>query len=383
MAGRTGDGEQRRAEQYARTREILAVADMLLGMAIMAAALFSGSSARLRSLAERRSRRLAVTLYAAAALVFTSVVSLPLSFLSGYIVEHRFELSNQSPAAWLADWLKGVGVGLALGPPLAQGAFWVIRRWPERWWAVLSALLLPFSVLMVNLAPVLILPLFNKFEPIPDRTLEDRIKKLAAGQGVNVSRVLRMDMSKQTRKANAFFTGIGNTKRIVVADTLLEEFSHEEVEVVLAHELGHQVHRDIWKLIGLQTPLTLGSFAAMHFTAPRLLRRYSHWWATRPEEGVADPAALPLLGLTAGLFSLGTGPVVNAIIRRAIEHRADEYSLRLTRNPSAFISSMQKLGRMNLSDPDPPLVVKWLFHNHPTLRERVEFARRFAEAHGL
>jgi STE24 endopeptidase len=375
--GRNGD--ERRATRYARTREWLAVADMAFGACVLSLALLSGSSARMRDLAERLSRRFTVSIYAALGTIILSLISLPLNFYSGYVVERRFELSNQSVRSWLADWLKGLGLGVVLGAPLAEGAQWIIRRWPERWWAVLSAVLVPFSVLVANLAPVLIFPLFNEFEPIPDQELERRIKRLAAGAGVNVSRVLRMDMSKQTKKANAFFAGLGNTKRIVLGDTLLDEFTADEVEVVVAHELGHQVHRDIWKLIALQLPLTLGSFFTMQHAAPPIIRRLGTRWGLRPHAGVEDPASLPLLGLIASGFGLLTAPLVNAAVRATVEHPADEFALNLTQSPSVFIAAMEKLGRMNLSDPDPPTLVKWLFHNHPTLKERIEFARQFGQ----
>lgn len=379
MADGTNGYDAERATRYARTKELLAAADMVFGIVLLASALFSRSSARLRNISERVSKRFSISVFAALGTLLTSLVSLPLTFYSGYLVERRFGLSNQSLAGWMSDWLKGLALGTLLGAPLAQGAYWVIRRWPRHWWAVLSALLIPFSVLLANLAPVLIMPLFNKFDPIPDRELEERIKQLAAREGVNVSRVLEMDMSKQTKKANAFFTGVGNTKRIVLGDTLLNEFSRDEVEVVLAHELGHQVHRDLWKLIALQLPLTLGTFFAVQTAAPALLRRFGGSWQVRPDRAVEDPAALPLLGLVAGAFSLLTGPVVNAVIRRAVEHPADVYALRLTRNPEAFIAAMEKLGRMNLSDPNPPRLIKWIFHSHPTVQERIDFARAFSD----
>lgn len=372
--------DDRTAARYARLREWLALLDLVAGFTLLLLALVSGSSTRLRAIAERLSIRFSAGAYAALGTAALALISLPLNFYSGYVVERRFGLSNQSVPGWFADWFKGAALGSALATLLIQGASWVIGRWPKRWWAILSALLLPLSVLMVNLAPVLIFPLFNKFEPIPDRELEDRIKRLAAEQGVSVSQVLSMNMSKQTKKANAFFTGVGNTRRIVVGDTMLEAFSPEEIEVVLAHELGHQVHRDIWKLIALQTPLTLGSFYAMHRIAPRVLNRFGSTWNIRGADGVRDPAALPLLALIGSGFSVVCSPAVNAVIRRLAEHRADVYGLELTRNPGAFIRAMQKLGRMNLTDPNPPRLIKWLFHNHPTINERIEFARRFGRA---
>jgi STE24 endopeptidase len=320
--------------------------------------------------------------FAAAGMVISSLISLPLSFYEGFIVEHRYGLSNQSAGAWFVEQLKGLGIGLLLGPPLLQGAFWVIGRYPRRWWAVLSGLTVPFSVLLANLAPVLIMPLFNKFEPLKDRDLERRIKDLAAGEGVTVSSVMQMDMSRQTNKANAFFTGVGNSKRIVLGDTLLEEFTPDEIEVVLAHELGHQVHRDLWKLIGLQLPLTLGLFYAVQRLAPRLIACFGARWGLKVDEGVRDPAALPVAGLISTGVSLTVAPAINAAVRAWVEHPADRYALELTGKTGPFIGAMEKLGRMNLSDPDPPALIKWLFHNHPTLQERVDYARRFAAERG-
>src|SRR5579859_7695260 len=162
------ESERRKALSYSRTKEWLAVADLLFGAAITFLSLSTGLSARLRSAVERISpRRLGPLMpFAAAGMILSSLVSLPLSFYGGYIVEHRFELSNQSIRAWFVDWLKGLGLGIALGAPLLQGAFWIIGRYPRRWWAVLSGLVVPFSVLLANLAPVLLMPLFNKFEPV-------------------------------------------------------------------------------------------------------------------------------------------------------------------------------------------------------------------------
>lgn len=377
--------ERDRALRYSRTREWLALIDLAFGVAIMLLTLITGFSARLRSLVERVVPRRVGTVmpFVAASMALSSLLSLPLSFYRSYIVEHRYGLSNQTVRGWVGDSLKGAAVGMALAAPLAQGAYWVMGRFPRRWWAVLSALVVPFSVLLTTLAPVLLLPLFNTFEPLRNRRLEKRLRDLAEAQGVRISRVMRMDMSKQTKKANAFFTGIGATKRIVLADTLLDEFTHDEVEVVLAHELGHQVHRDLWKLIGLQPLLTAGGLYAMQRFAPPLIERFGRRWGVRTEQGVRDPASLPLLGLVGTGVMIAVTPIVNAIVRAWVEHPADAYALELTRKTGPFISAIEKLGRMNLADPDPPALIKWVFHNHPTVRERVRFARQFAARNGL
>lgn len=371
------DPDAERAGRYARAREILALAGMILDAAIMLAALHTGGSARLSSVSQRVAPRFSAGLFAAIGSLLTAMLSLPLAFYSGHVVERRYDLTDQPWSGWVRDWAKSIALGAVITGPLAQLAASIIDRWPRRWWLILSGSLLPISVLFANLMPVLILPLFNKFDPIDDVDLDRRIKSLAASEGISVSRVLRMDMSKQTRKANAFFTGLGRTRRIVVADTLLDAFSADEVEIVLAHELGHQVHHDIWKLIALQVPMTLGSFFVMHRAAPPLVARFGKRWKLEAERGLSDPAAFPVLALVGAGCGLLIAPIVNALVRSRVERPADLYALRLTHNPRAFISAMKKLGRMNLADPNPPRLIKWLFHDHPTLHERIELARGY------
>jgi Zn-dependent protease with chaperone function len=369
--------ERDRAIRYSRTKEWLVLVDLVFGSVLGILELSTGVSARLRNRAERIApKKLGAAMpFGAMWLALSFLVSLPLSYLGGYTVEHRYRLSNQSRGAWLLDQLKGMAVSLVVALPLIQGAYWVIRRYPQRWWAILSGLTIPFAVIFVNLAPVLLLPLFNKFEPLEDQDLADRVRTLAAGEGVHVSDVLQMDMSKQTKKANAFFTGIGNTKRIVMGDTLLGEFDSDEIEVVLAHELGHQVHRDIWKMIGMQAPVTLLTFYAANRLSGPVERRFGEAWGLRVEEGAADVAALPLLAFLGGLASLALSPLVNAINRNWIEHRADVYALNLTGKQGPFVSAMKKLGRMNLADPEPSPLVKIMLYSHPPLAERIAFGK--------
>lgn len=372
-------GERERAVRYSRTREWLAVVGLIWSASVSALVLVTGLSARLRSWSERIAppRIGPVMPYAAVASLFAFLVELPLSFYSGYIVEHRYGLSNQSRVGWLVEQLKGLVVSLVVGVALLQGVYWVIARYPRRWWAIISGLTVPLSIVFVNLAPVLLMPLFNKFTPLKDRALAERITDLAAGQGVHVSEVLQMDMSKQTKKANAMFTGLGNTKRIVLGDTLLDEFTPDEVEVVLAHELGHQVHRDIWKLIALSAPVTVVGLFSAHRLAPSLLARWGPRWGLDMSRGLEDVASLPLLGLIMVVATQVVNPLLNAISRRGVEHPADRYALDLTGNNAAFISAMEKLGRINLANPRPSALVKYMFYSHPPLQERIDFGRRY------
>lgn len=378
------DVERERAVRYSRTREWLVLVGVVWDIAGNVLALTTGLSAYLRTrVGGSVPSRVGPTLpFAAVWLLRAFLTSLPLAYFSGYVVEHRYDLSNQTRSAWLGDQLKGLGLELAIGAPLMTGLYWVIRRWPQRWWAVVSALTVPIAVVFTNIAPVLIMPLFNKFEPIKNRKLADRIRALAAKEGVTVSDVQQMDMSKQTKKANAMFTGLGNTKRIVLGDTMLDEFNDDEIEVVLAHELGHQVHRDLWKLIAFSAPLSAIGLVGAHLLAPPVLQRWGRRWGLEPEEGLKDVATLPLLLLLSGGVTQALMPVINGTIRAMVEHPADRYALQLTKNPKAFIGAMEKLGRMNLSNPRPSALVKYLLYDHPPIHERIEFARRWARERG-
>jgi STE24 endopeptidase len=373
------DQERERAISYSRLREWLTVVGIVWGFATGLLTLSSGVSARLRTTAERIApRRVSPTLLFAALLTLvTFVIGLPLSYLSDYVVEHRYGLSNQSRRAWLAESLKGLGVEIVVGAPIVSGLMWVVRRRPRSWWAICSALTVPLAIVLSNLAPVLIMPLFNKYEPIKNRALADRIRALAAGQGVTVSDVQQMDMSKQTKKANAMFTGMGRTKRIVLGDTMLDEFNEDEIEVVLAHELGHQVHRDIWKLIAVSAPASAVGLFATHLLAPGVLRRWGRSWGLDVEKGLGDAAALPLLVLLSGAASTALVPLLNGLIRTRVEAPADRYALDLTRNPVAFVGAMEKLARMNLANPSPSALVKFLLYDHPPIAERIDAARRW------
>lgn len=370
-----------RSRRYNRAKHWLILANVLWSGLMSVLALTTGLSSRLRDRAARVAPgRLGPAMpYVALGSLLSFLTSLPLAFYEGFLLERRYGLSNQSPRSWLGDELKQLGVGLALGVPLMQGIYAIIRRYPRSWWAVLSAVAVPFTIVLSQLAPVLILPLFNKFEPLKDRALSERITSLAATQGVQVSEILQMDMSRQTNKSNAFFTGLGRTKRIVLGDTMLDAFTADELEVVVAHELGHQVNRDIWRLIGAGTLATVVTAYAVHRLAPPLIRRVGPRAGLDAAQGVGDVAALPLLGLLAGGVSLALSPLRNAWSRRSVEHAADRYALDLTRNATAFVSAMEKLGRMNLADPNPPALVKYLLYSHPPLQERIDYGRRYGD----
>lgn len=377
--GRAADGatadEMARAIRYSRTREALFLADLLWGWLVQGLFLASGGPGRLRAACDRLSWRpwIVDALFAAAYSLLMLVLGLPLRYVRGYVVEHGFGLSNQDHRAWLTDLGKGTALGLALEAPLTAVSYAVIRRSPRWWWLILSALALPFTVLLAQLYPVLIAPIFNTFTPLRDANLAARIQALAARAGVPVAEVTRMDMSRQTRKANAFFAGLGPTRRIALGDTLIEGFTPDEIEVIVAHELGHQVHKDIWKSVALGSLTTLGGAFVLSRLGPALLARLGDRLGVRRLD---DIASLPLLGLLLSLLSTLGLPLANAASRALMERPADRYALTLTGRYDAFISAMEKLARLNLSDPNPPALIKYLLYSHPPVAERIATARR-------
>lgn len=365
---------QKQAKQYARIRRRLWLADTLVSAAYVLAWLFSGWSVSLREAITVVTRNdwLSIALFA---LVFGGVyfaLTLPLSFYGGFVLPHRFGQSTQTLKGWVTDQVKGLAVGAPIGLILLELFYLALRVAGDWWWLWAAGGLLVFNVLLSNLAPILIMPLFNKFVPLGDehKDLAERLMKLAERAHTNVRGVFKFDMSKRTKSANAALTGIGNTRRIVLGDTLINEFTPDEIETVLAHELGHHVHRDILLFIAFGTVATMGGF----YLASVVMR-----WAVAyfGFTGVSDPAAFPALVLILGAYGLLTMPLENAFSRWR-ERRADDYALKSTGKNEAFASAFTRLANQNLGEVDPEKWVVFLFYSHPPLGERIEKARNYA-----
>ena len=298
--------------------------------------------------------------------------SLPLGWYSGYVVERRYGLSNESLAHWVTDEIKSLGIGALLGCGGAALIYFLIRLSPDWWWLVAGALFTLIIVGLTNLAPTLVLPLFYTVKPLDREPLRVRLLALAERAGARVLGAYEWGLSAKTKKANAALAGIGGTRRILVSDTMLAEYSDDEIEVILAHELAHHVHGDIWKGIVFESALMLAGF----YLAAKTLAELSGGVGLRD---VADPAGLPLLLLAAGAVSMVMMPVAHAM-SRAHERSADRFALALTRNPGAFISAMRRLGAQNLAEEHPSAIVQWLFYSHPPIRERIASAQAFSSA---
>ena len=347
---------------------------VLLGLSI------SGAALRLRETAAGISSFLPFGFEEAATVVFMTVVTLlllqliewPFAFYQGFVLEHRYGLSTQSASHWLSDQLKGVALGLVVGVIGASIVYAAIRQWPDRWWLVSAAVFAVAMVGLVRIAPVLLLPIFYRFKPLERPALAARLLALAAKARTDVVGVFEWVVSSHTKKANAALAGMGRTRRILLSDTLLADYSEDEIEVILAHELAHHVHRDLWRGMLLQAVLLFAGFAfasvVLHAAAAPLGLR-----------GLADPASLPLLMLAGGLSSFVMLPVVNGLSRLQ-ERAADRYALTTTGNIEAFVTAMKRLSQQNLAEEYPSPLVRWIFHSHPPIRERIEFARSFTRS---
>jgi STE24 endopeptidase len=356
-----------RASRYHRLKRRASIASLCWTLALLAFLLFSGGSIVIRNVAGQSA--FAVVFYVAIVLLLNEIGSLPLGFYSGFLLERRYGLSQEPLGRWLLDQLKSFAIGLTLSSIAAAIVYAFIRLSPERWWLPAGVVFALLIVGLTNVAPVLLLPLFYSVKPLEREVLHARLLGLAERAGAKVLGAYEWGLSAKTRKANAALAGLGGTRRILVSDTMLAEYTDDEIEVVLAHELAHHVHGDIWKGIALESALVLAGF----YFAARLLAAFAPTFGL---EGVADIAGLPLLVLAAGAVSLVMVPFAHAM-SRAFERSADRFALTLTNNPGAFVSAMKRLAAQNLAEEHPSRLVQILFYSHPPVRERIAAAQAF------
>jgi len=297
------------------------------------------------------------------------LIDMPLSYYAGFALPHRYGQSTQTLKDWIGDQAKGLLIGACVGLVLLELLYLALRLTGAMWWLWAAGGLLVFNVLLANLAPILIMPLFNKYTPLGQehQGLERRLLRLAEKARTRVRGVYKFDLSRRTKAANAALTGIGNSRRIILGDTMINEFTPDEVETVLAHELGHHVHRDLLVYIAVGSFVTMvGLYVASAAMA----------WAVAAFgfAGVSDPAALPALAVILGAYGMVTLPLENALSRWR-ERMADAYALEATGSGEAFASALVRLANQNLSEVDPARWVVWIFYSHPPLGERIAAAR--------
>lgn len=311
-----------------------------------------------------------VVLYVVTLVLIYEIVRLPLAWYEGVALERRYGLSSGRPAGWLADYVKGMGLA-ATGLATAGLVVVALLRWsPDRWWfaAALTGTLLLVAV--VQLGPAWILPLVHEMRPLPRERLRQRLLDLAVRARAPVLDVYEWRVGDRTKKANAALVGVGRARRILISDTLLAAHDDDEIEAVLAHELAHHVHGDVWTSLAVEVVLVVAGCYLADLVLGLMVEPLGL-------SGKADIAALPLLALAGGLATLALLPIARAL-SRAHERRADRYALELTGNAPAFISAMRRLAAQNLAEERPSRLVRLLFHTHPPFTDRIAAASRTA-----
>ena len=365
---------QRLAREYAGIKRRLFFVELgltLLGVMLL---LVVGWSLGLRRWVEGFTGNpwLIVALYAIVLGAIYTLLSLPLGYYSEFVLPHRYGLSTQRISGWIADNLKELAISAVLGLAGLELLYLLLRTFPQWWWAIMAAIVWLFAVAMAQLAPVILMPLFYKFHPLDDPELVSRLTALAGKAGTNVRGVYVMDMSSRTTAANAMLTGLGRTRRIILGDTLLRNYTDDEIETVLAHELAHHVHNDLLRGLAIEALLMV---AGMWLASVVLSWGVSVFGF----DGIADVAALPLFVIAMTIFGLVSMPAGNFLTRQ-MERAADLYALRTTGKGAAFRSAMLKLAGQNLSEAEPPAWVRFLFYSHPPISERVKAAEPYVPA---
>lgn len=294
-----------------------------------------------------------------------SILFFPINFYAEYLLEHRFNLSNQTIFTWAWEKLKATLVGSIIGIPLLLLFYYILVSYGNLWWLPFSILLFLLSVILSKIVPILILPLFYKITPVEDEDLKERILRLSKNVNLKVENIFQFDMSKNTKKANAAFTGFGKTKKILLGDTLTEEFSNDEIETVIAHELGHYRHKHIMINIIVGT---ITSFLTL-FLLSILYEMSLGWFGFN---SIAEIAALPILSLWGMILGLIQTPLTNMLSRKH-EYQADKYAITETGKKEIFINTLTKLTDQNLGDKDPHPFVEWFSYSHPSIKNRIAY----------
>lgn len=366
------DEERAEARTYCRLELATDLADKLLDL------MFLSIMAFLVAPYLREPMRVAIasdTLRLAAWLVITVslhlVVSFPLSYYSGHVLEHRFGLSNLTAGDWLLRYAKRNLLCLAFFLLMFVGLYWLIWSCGRWWWLIAAFAFFGVNVLLGQLVPLVILPLFYKIKRVDRPELSERLMRLAEGTGLSIEGVYQLDLSEETAKANAMLAGLGNTRRVLLGDTVLKQFTPEEIEVIFAHEIGHHIFRHIPKMILASILYSAAGF----WICDQLVLAWARQWEPMVDHSTLPTFTLPLVMLILTAFSLLLEPVQN-LISRQFERQCDRFALERTGMRSAYVSAFRKLARLNKDDPHPPALEVFLFHSHPPISERLAMADR-------
>ncbi len=357
--------QEQKAKEYNRKKIVIEITETILLIIFLTFFMAFGWSLSIKNFlsAFTSSFWLLNGLYCLTLLVMITLLSSPFDYYSGFYLEHRYELSTQNFASWIIDQLKGLALTLVFGLIIVEIIYGLIRSFPSFWWLITAGILSGIFIILTKLAPVLLMPIFFKFRPLSDSDLEARILELTKKLNTKISGIFEMDLSKKSKTANAALAGIGKTRRIVLSDTLLNNYDHDEIEVIMAHELGHHIYNHLWKGIFIQSILIL----ALLFIISLSLNSGVTWFHLK---GIYDIAGLPYLIFISMIFSLILLPFVNLYLRR-LEYQADQFGVSLTGKKEAFIRALEKLSQQNLSEKEPNPIIEFIFHSHPSISKRI------------
>jgi STE24 endopeptidase len=359
---------------YSRFTNIWRFAGFLISILIPAIILFTGFSARMRNWAKvARKRFFVVWLFLILYLVADYLLNFPFDFYRSFLVEKDFGFMNQTFGGWFWDSIKTLLIGMVIGIVPMWFFYWLIERF-KRWWLIFSVGAVPFLVFFIVVAPVVISPLFNKFEPLKNKTLESQILAEADKAGIQGSHVFEVNASKQSDKINAYVTGLFGTKRIVLYDNLVKNFTPDEIRFVMGHEMGHYVMHHIWYGLLLVIVLLFFCLWLTNKTIHPVIRRFQQRFKF---DRLSDIASLPLVFIFVGIISFVIQPISNGFSRYE-EHQADIFGLNISGVPGdVAATAFDKLSAYNLSDPDPNALIEFWFYDHPALDARMAFARSY------
>lgn len=368
----TEKNDLQKRKKYNRYKIFLSITETIIGLLFLLLILLTGFSTNIENWIRLSFNNDYIVL-----LLFTAVIGgidflimFPLSWYSGYYLEHKFELSNQTFGQWLWEKAKAMMVSIPIAVILLLIFYALLKNYETYWWAIMATVMLIFSVILSRLAPILIFPLFYDFEPLENEELAKKVKKLCEKVGLDLKGVFQFNLSKTTKKGNAAFTGMGKSRRVILGDTMLEKLEDDEILGVLAHELGHYKLKHLWKGMGLSIVTT---YAGLFLVALIYNQLYpvigDHHYTI---------AALPLMAIILSIYGFVTSPIGNAYSRKN-EREADDFAVELTGDNKSFIAGLEKLSKQNLSDPDPHPLAVFFYYSHPPIKERLNRLRKAEE----
>jgi len=363
--------KQRQAKEYQKKKIIFKITGTALFLAYFLILIFSKLSFAIKGkiLYLTDIQWQVIALYIFFTLTLYDLLSLPLEIYTSYTFEHKYHFCTQTLGDWFEDWLKSYILSLVLAIPVIEGIYWAIRTFPQNWYLVVTVFTVLLAVLLSHLSPILLTPLFFKLKKIEgDNELSQKLIKLCNKVNTKVKGVYEINFSSKTTKANAYLSGLGNTRRIVIADNLLKNFTLDEAEVVFAHELGHHVHKDVLKGILWTSLIYLGAF---YFTS-LILKKVGLYLSYE----VSDISNFPVLALSIGVILFLFNIPLNFYSRKR-EQNADEFALKTTGKVDAFITSMAKFTNRDLADAHPHPFIEFLLYTHPSIGKRINYAQEF------